>query len=149
MSNLVPLLIHANGQVVVQGLEVSNGQAFIPTTINQTIIEQHVHPAIETRVETRYETRVERIVERLVPQAPAPVAPQRMQALPPSRPGNASKAPKPAPVAAVSQKLEPDPRFANVRTLEAAMKLLGRGEKLDAWEAMKINDRMIEDGWAG
>lgn len=147
--NLVPLLIRADGQVVVQGLEVSNGQAFIPVTINQTIVEQtHVHPT-EVRVETRYETRVERIVERLVPQAPVPEAPQRTQALPPSRPGNAPKAPKPTPVAGVSQKREPDPRFLQVRTLEAAMKLLGRGEKLDKWEAMKINDRMVEDGWAG
>ena len=130
MSNLVPLLIRADGQVIVQGLEVSNGQAFIPVTINQTLVENHttVHPVT-------YETRVERVVEvryetRVEAQPKTPSLPQRTQALPPSRPGAAPRVSKPAPVAVVSAKLEPDPRFVNVRTLEAAMKLLGRGEKL-------------------
>jgi hypothetical protein len=149
MSNLVPLLIRADGQVVVQGLEVTDGVATVPVTINQTFVENRttVHPVT-------YETRVERVVEvryetRVEVQPKTPVVPQRTQALPPPRPGNVSKAAKPTPVAVVSRKPEPDPRFAQVRTLEDAMKLLGRGEKLDKWEAMRINDRMIEDGWAG
>jgi hypothetical protein len=77
-----------------------------------------------------------------------PQAPQRTQALPPSRPGNASKAAKPSPVAVVVPRLEPDPRFVNLRDTASAVKLLGRNEKLDKWESMRLIDKMIEDGWA-
>lgn len=56
--NLVPLLIRADGQVVVQGLDVTDGVATLPVTINQTIVEQHVQAPVEVRiVERRIETR--------------------------------------------------------------------------------------------
>ena len=147
--NLVPLLIRADGQVVVQGLDVVDGVATLPVTINQTIVENHT-----TVRPVTYETRVERVVEvryetRVEPQPKTSTVPQRTQALPPSRPGNAPKAPKPTPVAVVSQKREPDPRFLNLRDTASAMKLLGRNEKLDKWESMKLIDKMLEDGWAG
>lgn len=104
--NLVPLLIRADGQVVVQGLDVVDGQAFIPVTINQTIVEQTVQAPVEVRI-------VERLVEtRTILYTPVAE---------PDRPLGASQTP------------QPSTAWVRVPGVSVAVPAGLDGSRLDAW----------------